>query len=393
MEKGRLIKIISFIVIVLIGFAGFSFLSSSNKSSNRRSQTPEIRKVETMDVVFGDQQISIRGSGVIQSQREIDVVSEVNGLVVYAKNDLKSGTYVENGEVILKVDSREAENSLLSLRADFLKVISSFLPFLKIEASENYKKWDDYFSSLSIDEPIPPLPEIDNQREKLQVSNYNVFTKFYAVQNAEISYSKHTIKAPFSGYIISGYVLAGSYIGRGQNILILNDAADLEISIPLLVSESQWIDFNKHSDVKVYLTDEKTDFVIGKISRKETHINRNSQTFNIFVELENSELNPFLLPGNYVEVEIQGKHLQNVARIPRYAMDRDSYIYTITENKLGREVVDVIAYQDEYVIIKNTFSSPLKLVKTILQKPLLGMSLEDINAEKQEDVEITSPSR
>ena len=82
------------------------------------------------------------------------------------------------------------------------------------------------------------------------------------------------------------------------------------------------------------------------------------------------------MPGNYIRVDIQGKYLKNVARIPRYLVDNNSFIYTMVNGKLAHSKVDVITIQNDYAIIRNTIPKETEIVKTILQKPLLGMGLK-----------------
>ena len=96
-NKSRILKIVTFVLILIIGFIGMNFLSSSNKQTNRRDVVQEIRKVETQYLTYADVPVIIEGNGTIESQKTINIVSEVQGIVTYAKNDLKSGTYIKKG--------------------------------------------------------------------------------------------------------------------------------------------------------------------------------------------------------------------------------------------------------------------------------------------------------
>ena len=109
----------------------------------------------------------------------------------------------------------------------------------------------------------------------------------------------------------------------------------------------------------------------GKITRKETNLDRNSQTLNVYVSFNNGKMNPYFLPGNYVNLKIEGKHLDNVAAIPRNLLNDDGFVYTIESGKLAKKEVDLITVQGNKAIIKNTV-----LVTTILQKPLVGMEIQ-----------------
>ena len=297
-------------------------------------------------------------------------------MVLYAKNNLKDGTFAKEGELILDIDSREVENNLYSLRSSFMNAVASILPEMKIEDQKVYQKWFDYFNSIEIKKDLPELPHVTNQQEKMKLSSRDIFTKYYSVKNQEILLSKYKIKAPFDGFITSNGIIENSYISKGQNLFSISDAKNLEIAVPLLVDEINMIDFSKTPYVKIYSDKSSKDFMHGKILRKETNLDRNSQTLNVYVTFKNNRMNPYFLPGNYVNLKIEGKHLENVAAIPRNLVDNDGFVYTMENGKLAKEVVDLVTVQGNKAIIKNTIPQNTVLVTTILQKPLIGMEIQ-----------------
>ena len=113
-KKQTIVKIGSVVLIIAVGFLGMNLLSSTDKHSNAAEFKPEVRTVNTQTVTFGDLFLEIEGNGVIESQQTLNIISEANGVVLYAKNNLKDGTFVERGELIIDIDSREVENNLYS---------------------------------------------------------------------------------------------------------------------------------------------------------------------------------------------------------------------------------------------------------------------------------------
>ncbi len=379
-KRSTILKILSFFLILIIGVAGMKILGSSKKQTQKRDIVQEVRKVETQLLTNDDVQIKIEGNGTIEAQKTVDIVSEVQGIVTFAKNDLKSGTHVKSGELICKIDPRQAENSYQSQYAEFTRVLISFLAFANLESEELYDKWSKYFDEIDIKEPIKDLPEITDPRERNQAISNNVFTQYYAVKNAEIALSKHSIFAPFDGYITSNGIIKDSYVNFGQKLVSLQDVTNIDISVPLLLEDAQWIDFTKNPKVKVFWENDSDSWTYGKIYRKENQLNRNSQSINVFVSLNNENLNQHLFPGNYVRVLIEGVTIPNVAIIPRNIVDNDNQIYFVDDSsKLGRTRVNIIAVQGDMVLIEKLLSDSTKIVTSILQKPLIGMPIEDVN--------------
>ncbi len=378
-KKNTMIKVGSVVGIVVLGFLIMSVLGSTEKSSNKREVEPEVRLVETQSVNFEDLVLEIEGNGVVVSQRSLSTVSEATGQVMFAKNDLKDGTYVRKDELILEVDSREIENNLFTYRSEFMNALALVLPEIKIENESAYNKWYGYFNSLDIHEPVPDLPEINDSQEKIKLSGRGIFSKYYAVKNQEILLSKYRITAPFSGYIKSSGIIKGSFVSRGQQLFTLSDATNVEIAVPLLIEEVNLINFSNPPAAKVFPDKYQNEVLYGKIYRKETLLNRNSQTLNVYVSFTNGKLNSHFLPGNYVTVKIEGARLQDVAKIPRYVVDNENYVFTMEDGKLARRKVDVLALQGNYAIIKKANEDDMKIVTTILQKPLIGMDIKSNN--------------
>ena len=378
-SKSTLIKLGSVVGIVILGVLIMFALGSSEKESNKREVEPEVRLVETQSIFFEDLVLEIEGNGVIESKKTLNVISEATGPVLFAKNDLKDGTFVNTGELILEIDSREVENTLYTMRSEFLNSLALVLPELKIEDPDTYNKWQSYFYSLDIHETIPELPEMSGSQEKIKLSTRSVYSKYYAVKNQEILLSKYRITAPFAGYIKSNRIVEGSYVSRNSHLFTLSDAIHVEIAIPLLVDEVSLLNFSPPPTVKVFPDNHEEEIIFGKIYRKETLLNRNSQTLNVYVSFTNGRLNSYFLPGNYVKVRIEGMLLKDVAKIPRYVVDNENYVYTVEEGKLARRKIELVTIQGNDAIIKNTGLEEMKIITTILQKPLIGMQVKSAN--------------
>ena len=377
-NKKVIIRIVSVIAILSIGFMGMNALGSSEKKSNKRESKPEIRTVEVKEINYSDINLEIRGNGIIESQRTLNLISEVSGRVVFAKNDLKTGTSAKYDEIILKIDSREAENKLRSYRSDFMNTVAALLPELNIEGSTVYNKWYQYFTSLDIDSEIPQLPEITDSQEKIQVSSRNIFTKYFSVKNQEIKVSKYSVKAPFTGYIKSSGIIKNSFVSIGTSLFGIEDITNLEIAVPLLVDEFNMIDFTKNPMVDIYGTEKMENKIEGRVVRNDTKLEKNSQTLNAYIQFKNYGMKPYFLPGNYVTVVIQGKILYDVAVIPRNIIDHEENIFYMDDGQLNKQKIELVNIQGENAIIKNSIPEGTKLVTTILAKPLIGMQIQTV---------------
>lgn len=389
MKRRKLVQVSVIVGIVAVGFASMTILGSVDKKSSKKDAKPNVRSVETEKVNFSNFALKVKGNGVIESQKTLKYISEANGRILLAKNDLKDGTFVKKGELIVQVDPTEVENTLFSLRSDFLNAVASILPDLKVEDPQVYDKWYNYFTSINIMEDVPTLPELSDSKEKIKVSTRNIFSKYYSVKNQEVLLSKYYVKAPFSGFLQSSGMIENSFVSRGQELFTLRDAVNLEIAVPLNVEDAEMIDFSKNPLVKITNDKESTQSFTGRIVRRETNLDRNSQTLRAYVQFVNKSLDPHYLPGNYVDVNIEGQQLRNVSLLKRNLIDNDGYVLTMVDGKLDKIKVEIVAMQGDEAVITNSISDETRFVKTILQKPLIGMDIKSSNEAIVEEVEAT----
>ncbi|MBU1101022.1 MAG: HlyD family efflux transporter periplasmic adaptor subunit [Bacteroidetes bacterium] len=389
MKREKLIKVSVIVGIVVLGFTSMSLLGSADKKSSKREAVTSVRSVETQKVEFSNLALEIKGNGVIESQKTLKYISEANGKVLFAKNNLKDGTFVEKGEQIVEVDPTEVQNTLFSLRSDFLNAVASILPDLKVEDPEVYDKWYNYFTSININEDIPTLPQLSDSKEKIKVSTRNIFSKYYSVKNQEVLLSKHFISAPFSGYIQSRGIIENGFVSKGQELFTLIDAVNLEIAVPLNVEDAELINFSDRPLVRITNDKEEARDFTGRIVRRETNLDRNSQTLKAYVQFVNNSLDPYYLPGNYVDVFIQGTQLKDVTLLKRNLIDNDGYALTMVNGKLDRVKVDIVAMQGDEAVINNSIPMETRFVTTILQKPLIGMDIKSSNEAEANVEEVT----
>jgi multidrug efflux pump subunit AcrA (membrane-fusion protein) len=362
--------------IIFIGISTMMALAATKEETKKREAKVTIRQVEVSKLNFGEHTLSVHGNGTIESQNQLDLVSFVGGQVVYARENLKSGQFVEGGDSLLVIDNREAKNRLHQARSGLINSIVALIPQLKSTGDNStYIKWSNYLATLDMGK-TPDLPEILDSQERIRVSMHNVFNQFSTVKNAEINLERHTVKAPFDGYLIADGAMEGEWISPGQRVVSIVDPYNLEIAVPLTITELDHLSSTINATALVRPTEDHSKGVAGVMKRQNVHIDPNSQTVRVHVELFNKDLDVAFLPGNYMDVYIDGKTLHDVDLLPRDVIAPGSFVYTLEDSVLAKVPVSVIASQGDSVVIK---SNPLKsgdlVVTTLLQRPIVGMRI------------------
>ncbi len=378
-SRSVLLKAGAAIAILGVGLGAMFLLSSSKAEANKREVEPPLRKVETFIPQFKDIPYIVDGNGMVESSGSIEIYGTVSGKVTYSFKDLQSGTAVSKGELLLKIDSRQAENTLNLARAELIKAVASIVPQFKTGTDGLYGKWNSYLNSLNFSiSDTRAIPEVSSSREKLLISTFGIYSAYYNVKNAEIQLEQHNIIAPFDGYISGSSILENSFISAGQPLFTLVDAENLKVSVPLTVDELSKIDVTVRPEVTISTSIGNAIELKGNLISKDIQMDRFSQMMNVYIEFTNPDLDSRFAPGNYVDISIAAMVLTNTAAVPRYAVIDNSFVYTYKDKLLSRENISIRAVSNDTVYMENTLPPDTEIITTILQKPLLGMKLSSL---------------
>jgi len=379
-------RVTSAISILVMGIVAMSILAATKEETKKKDATQRVRQVATMPLVYTDHTLQIHGNGSIESQQRLDLVSFVGGEVVYAREDLKSGLFVNRGDILLRIDDREAQNRTVQARSGLINAIVSLIPELRGNSqNKTYEKWNNYLEQLNMNN-TPELPTITDAQERIRVSMHNIFNQHAMVKNTEITLDRHTIRAPFDGYLVSDGVIAGTWISPGQMVVSLINPFELEIAVPLALSELELLSDDEMPRAIVTPSESPSKHITGFLRRQNAHIDKRSQTVTIHVELTNPELDPAFLPGNYMDIYIQGNMLRDVAILPRDVIAPGPYVYTMEDSLLARYPVEIVASEGDSLIIAQGEVAPgAEVVTTLIQSPIVGMRITPFAEESSTD--------
>ena len=106
-----------------------------------------------------------------------------------------------------------------------------------------------------------------------------------------------------------------------------------------------------------------------------------TRTVTVAIRLENNSNNvpqsglP-LVEGMYCSVEIPGKPIPNVYRLPRWTVSFDGFTYIAEGDRLSRRAVNAVRTQGEETYVDEGLSPGELVVVTRLVDPLPGILLE-----------------
>jgi multidrug efflux pump subunit AcrA (membrane-fusion protein) len=367
-------SLISTLILVLLFFASYaiySFLSSFGKAPEEKVREETKFYVKTEKVSYTENTTGIVETGRLLSNQNVDLSAEVSGRILAGDVALREGTDFKKGDLLIRIFDEDARNNLKASKSRFMNSIAGILPDIKIDYASSYQKYLDFFNSIEINKPLPPLPEPDSEQEKVFLASRNILNDYYSIKSAEVRLSRYKTYAPFDGTYTNVFLEPGSVANPGSRIAMMIRTDKLELEVPVRVGDSYWI---KVGD-KVKLTTKDHSFTwTGTVVRKSNFMDPNSQAISVFVSIAPEKGKP-LFQGQYLLAEFEKKTLKESMEIPRNAVfDRDK-IFTVVDGKLRERKIDILKTSETTV-----FFSGLPKGTDVVVEPLVN-AIEGSNAE------------
>ena len=371
MKRRGLVSLLSVIGILALGITALLLLVSFRAEAAAAESVVEARVVRTTVLVPENQATFIVADGFLESAGRVDIFSPVAGRVTFSEGNLKGGTPVEEGQLLVALDDRRARLAFESARSAMLSTGSRFATAAGLNASAE-QAWSGYLMKLSTAsaESLPAPPSLGD-RESLLAATMGVTAARTALESAALDLADHRINAPFSGSLSGEGLVAGSLVSPGQILAVLMDTRRLELSLALPMDS--YADISAGSDAVLSVDDGEHE-IRGTVVRVEPALSPGSQAVKVHVSLEAPEDSAWM-PGAWTTARIAGPVHESSFRVPRTALV-NGRLPVYDKGVLELLEVDVLAYDGEDVIFGAAGIQSLEMVTTVLQKPVEGLQLE-----------------
>ena len=361
------------VIIVLFGLASliYNMLSSMAEPTEEKQKEAIKLFVKTEKVSYSTNSAKIIETGRLASQQSVDLSAEVQGEILQGNVVLREGAKFKKGDLMVRIFDEEAKNNLKASKSRFMNGIASILPDIRIDFPENYQKYQDFFNSIRIDKPLPELPKLDTDKEKVFLASRNILNDYYNIKSSEVRLSKYRLYAPFNGTFTAVYLEPGSVANPGSRIASMIRTDKLELEVPVRIEDAYWINIGDHVKVS---TKDRQIYWTGKVVRKSDFMDPSSQAIAVYIALIPEKGKP-LYQGQYLRAEFASKPLENSMEIPRNAVFKRDRIFTVEDGKLKENKVDILKTNKTTVIF-----SGLPAGADLVVEPLVNAK-EGINAE------------
>ena len=318
-----------------------------------------LKYVNTKRIVNDTIPFVISGFGRVSSSSNINISSEVQGKLS-SNIALKKGAEFTKGQLLFKVQDNDAQLLLIARKSNFLKLLSSSLPDIKIDYSEEFNKWERFFNSIKVNAALPKFPNFKTTKEKNFIVSRSILSEYYSIQSDQERLKKYMISAPFNGTIIEAFTDEGAVVNPGSPIVSIIRKGDLEIEIPV---NPQYISkIKKGYTVNLAQNNSKYQGVITRIG---DFVNPNTQNLSVFVKLSGNNFS--LLNGMYLEAKINVDGFENVVEIPRKAIFGNNMIYLVNKDSLLiPQKISIKSMQENLVLAKGLPENTMLVTEPVI---------------------------
>jgi RND family efflux transporter MFP subunit len=290
-------------------------------------------------------QMTVQGFGTVQPRVQVQVVPQISGKVIECYPQLVNGGFFKADEPLVVIEQTDYRLAVESASAAVAQAEVQ-LEKEKAEADVAKKEWEKLRPGQQPDSVLVFRgPQIQSARAQLNAARAQL-------AKAELDLERTMIQMPFDGRVVSTNVDLGQFITAGSHIAMVYRTDLLEVAVPLEDSELAWFDvpLNGNGDASsVTKADLYANFAggehhwEGQLVRTEGQIDPKSRMVHVVAQVKdpfktkNSE--PPLVPGMFVRVEIQGKEVKDIYRLPRYAIRQGTEVWVARGADETKELV------------------------------------------------------
>ncbi len=318
--------------------------------------------------------ITAAGFGQVVSSSMINITSEVQG-VINAGIELKKGTKFKKGQVLFNIKNQDVVLVLKARKSNYLTMLTNILPDLKLDHSENFDAWLKFYNALDVEKNLPPLPETKSFKEKNFIVSRNIYSEYYNILSDQERLKKYTIIAPFDGSVLNAMTDEGAVTGPGSPVLSVIRQGNLEIEVPIKSEEIDWV----KSGAEVVLYDNNVAVAKGKVNRKGTYVNPQTQSVPVFIDIIETSVD--LYNGMYLNTEIMCEGFESLIELPRKAIFNKNEVFYVENSRIIAHPVDIKLFKENTVLVKGIPDNTMIAVEPIINATD-SMEVKVINVSK-----------
>jgi len=313
---------VAFILSVPFYVSGCESSQATEESAQEESSTALDRMVRVNTLLLQRTTFEdiVQLTGTLFAPNDVSLSAQSAGTIVEM---VEIGTRVESGNVVARLDDRLISAALNQANANLMSARAQARL-----ATDTHRRQEPLYQ----DSIISAL-EFENVQTALNQANASLAQAEATVAQAEQQYEYTYVRAPFSGVVEERFSEKGEQVAPGSPVARLVDTSLLKLQAG--VPERYASDIHEGSSVEISFRAYGGSERVSNVTFVSGVIHPQNRTFNIEVEVENSDL--ILKPEMIADVKITRQILEDKLVLPQTAILRDengSSVYIVREDGL-----------------------------------------------------------
>jgi len=410
--------------VLLVGFVAMNSLANMKKKPSELKISEPSLQVEAWSAEAESVPVSIKGFGEVKTLNVVSIAPEVSGTVIDIHPRLEAGEVISKGDVIFKINPRDyqaamqeasatvtqLENSILSLQKQYeidQERLKSLLRNKEL-ARQQYERVQTLFqedkvgTQTGVDQAEQTYISVSDQATQMsrtvalypiqiRESEGSLESARARLTTAKANLERCVVRASFDGRVKSVSLEKGQYVSPGKEVVTLADDSILEIEVSLDSREAEewlrfdagtvneasaWFDGLKKVECKVRWTETTSGAYWKGTLNRVVAFDANTRTMTVAIRVlardavaQNAASLP-LVEGMFCSVEIPGKIMADVYKLPRWAVSFENTIYLSVDGRLKTVPVEVTKLDGDNAFISGGINPGDLVVTTRLVSPL-----------------------
>jgi len=394
-----------------------SIFTGCGENKQQQAQQAPAQQVKVMKVIQRNTPLTSEYAGQLVGIEEVKVQSKVSGNVV--DKFFRGGEYVEAGQLLFKIDSRQYESAVLRAQADLAQAESVLQQSLATYNNSviDLQRDEQLFKEAAIAEQVvsTQAAQVRANEATCAANEAAIYACQAALKTAQENLADTEIYAPMSGKLGIDDVAIGTFATPGTTTLVTIGSVD-PIFAQFSISEAEYLKFitmqSNQTDrnplsVTITLTDGKQYPYEGRIVETDRELANNTGSLMMKAVFPNP--GGALIPGMFARVQLSGETIPNAILVPQRSVQQllgKSFVMVVgKDNKSEARNIEIAQQVGSYYVVTGgvtpqdtvvvegltNLREGVDLAMTTVTPGEMGFTLVDVKSSYSTDSNLTTP--
>ncbi len=299
----------------------------------------------------------------VRPRWDAELRSAVSGRITAVHTAALAGAQVERGDPLFSIENAPYQSTVAAAEMELEQAKLALL-----RAQNNVTVAQRQFDR---DETAPP------NELALNLPQLRIAEKTVAAAQARLNAARNELKdaevvAPFSGFVIHRFASLGQTVNPGDALIHLSD--DRQFELVAEFSQADWALLDHPIAGATADLKQRSGRSLGQaeVRRGGGFLDQNTRQVRVFLDVTNPDEG--ILAGDFLQVHIPGRRIDDAVTLPESALTRAGYIWLVDDEEHLQRLSPNILFRSEgtVTIVAPDGTGPWRVARTPLASFLPG---------------------